>query len=365
MKQTTSKQLSGGAIAQQAATYVAQAHSGKMTEAEELSFQRWFGESPQHEAEYRKALAAWDKLEGLADDPELLDLDAMSAEYAPDRATERGKSGHSVLRWALAACLVVAAGLTLLQVRDFFSQPGSDTTIYMTRVGEQKSVPLPDGSVVALNTDSQVQVTYSGDRRKVVLERGEVFFDITSDATRPFVVRLGSQSITVLGTRFNVYKKGAEITVAVEDGVIALHPENTPVRDFSGADNKRDEKIRQVADQYRLAAGSVITFKDRSEIIATSTLDGSNNYYPWQEGVVTFIDKPLVKVVEEMNRYTNRKVLISDADIMDMKVSGVLHVREVEQALFGLKAAFPLEVTFNVQSVVLARRESEQAKADM
>ena len=355
MKRTTARQTPIDSAARQAAQYVARAYSGAMTEAEELAFQQWLDRAPQHASEYRRALATWDELDGLADDPHL----ASAGRRYLGRTRRRRGSYAVAARWAVAATLLIAVGVGFFNRGDLAFWSGSHAAIYATRVGEQKTVPLADGSVVMLNTDSQVQIDYSSGARRAVLVQGEAFFDIAKDAARPFTVKLGSQVVTVLGTRFNVYKKGAEITVAVEQGVVALHPADTPVEDFAAArgEGAGADKITRVADQYRLAAGAVITFKNRSEVTATSTIAGSDSYYPWQTGVVTFIDKPLAEVVAEMNRYTNRKVLISDAEIMNMRVSGVLHVKEVEQALFGMKAAFPLEVTFNAQSIILKGRE--------
>ena len=97
----------------------------------------------------------------------------------------------------------------------------ADTSLMQltTSVGERKTVTLPDGSEVTLNTDSELIVRYTSDHRRVILERGEVLFDITGESSRPFTVELDTRSSTVLGTRFNIRKlPGYELSVAVFEG---------------------------------------------------------------------------------------------------------------------------------------------------
>ncbi len=69
----------------------------------------------------------------------------------------------------------------------------------------QYRVALSDGSVVWLNSDSRLEypVNFTGGERRVRIS-GEAFFEVTHDATKPFIVETDRQSVSVLGTKFNV-----------------------------------------------------------------------------------------------------------------------------------------------------------------
>ena len=74
-----------------------------------------------------------------------------------------------------------------------------------TAVGEQREMQLPDGSMIALNTDSQLEVTYGENYRDVRLLKGEALFEVTRDPARPFIVDAGIRRVEAVGTAFVVH----------------------------------------------------------------------------------------------------------------------------------------------------------------
>src|SRR5690606_13001818 len=94
---------------------------------------------------------------------------------------------------------------------------------YATEIGEQKTVQLSDGSELVLNTNTRVLIDYTDSKRRAILDQGEAYFKVAEDAQRPFSVDAGVRSIAVLGTEFNVQKTGGGLTVAVVEGLVAVH----------------------------------------------------------------------------------------------------------------------------------------------
>ena len=76
-----------------------------------------------------------------------------------------------------------------------------------TDAGETRQLDLPDGSHVALNFNSTLQVRYYPRRRELVLNQGEGYFDVAPDARRPFTVDARQSRVTVVGTAFNVHMR--------------------------------------------------------------------------------------------------------------------------------------------------------------
>ena len=100
-----------------------------------------------------------------------------------------------------AACVVLLAGGGYGWHR--WDNTASYTLDIVTGHGETRSIALPDGSNIALNIDSKLQVRYYPRRRAVVLDQGEAFFQVAADG-RPFTVDSGVSQVKVVGTAFNL-----------------------------------------------------------------------------------------------------------------------------------------------------------------
>ncbi len=321
-------------ITRVAADYVARACAGDMTAAEEQKLFDWLAQSPDHEAEYRQLLAVWGRLGDLGEQSHVV------SRIGSSRTWGRRTLTRIVLATA-ASVLLVIGGMSLLDSQRPALQPAKPFVVYTTAVGEQNSIRLPDGSIVHLNTDSMVQVRDSQQAREVIFDKGEAFFDVHK-STRPFIVQMGAERLTVLGTKFNVFQQDAGLTVAVVEGAVALQTENLP-------------------ESYRVSAGSMAQIEQKenpgqTSRIVTKKLEIGEGYRPWHQGRVSFNKVPLQDVVSEIARYTSKQVSIADQDIENLSISAVLHVNDVEQALAALETIFPIQVNASDDSIVIGRR---------
>src|SRR5258707_4032605 len=114
---------------------------------------------------------------------------------------------------AAAALLIVgtAAGAAW-----YFST--DHTSSYRTQIGALATVPLSDGSKVTLNTDSQIHVELNPTMRRVKLDQGEAFFEVSKDGARPFVVEIADKRVIAVGTQFSVVRDNNDIRVFVTEG---------------------------------------------------------------------------------------------------------------------------------------------------
>jgi len=84
-----------------------------------------------------------------------------------------------------------------------------DERHYTTAVGEQRVITLPDESEVILNTDTSVSIFLSRGKRTVEIARGEAYFKVKRDASRPFEVLTGDGIARAVGTEFVVGALGS------------------------------------------------------------------------------------------------------------------------------------------------------------
>src|SRR5690606_20728867 len=138
----------------------------------------------------------------------------LEADRSSTTRPERPRRGVPAVAAALAASLVIALGGVwwLTEVRG----------AYATRPGEQKVATLKDGSRIALNTDTRLDVRFDAGRRRIRLDRGEAMFEVAHDADRPFVVVAGDTRVQALGTVFIVRRTGDDVVVTLVKGRVAV-----------------------------------------------------------------------------------------------------------------------------------------------
>jgi transmembrane sensor len=235
-------------IETQAANWLARRDAPDWLPADEAVLNAWLAESTAHKVAFIRLETAWNasqKLKalgagvskGVIPAPGLwrrsrflrlrggLAVEPARAATGP-RTGSRRRRGRLGL-YGLAASLLVGAVVASLWL---FSPGGS---AYRTAVGGLEAVPLRDGSKVTLNTDTDVRIELSPSERRVDLRRGEAFFDVAHDATRPFVVRAGDKRVVAVGTKFSVRRDGNEMWVVVTEGMVRrrarrLNPRHCP-----------------------------------------------------------------------------------------------------------------------------------------
>jgi transmembrane sensor len=193
---------------------------------------------------------------------------------------------------------------------------------------------LPDGSVLDLNTATQVTVAYYEGRRVVALETGEALFSVSPDASRPFTVDAGRAEVLVTGTRFNVRRDADAVSVAVQEGTV----------EFSAGPWWRRETAR-------LTAGFV-SGTSPSQALVAPYQDNVAALVAWQRGRLVFRDQPLSEVVSELNRYLVRPLRLNDGRVGQIRISGTVGIDEPESVL---------DVLPEIAPVVVLRREDGSA----
>lgn len=322
--------------------------SDQLSEAEAAAIDSRARKDPGYREELDGSLEFLARAEDLADDREIR---TIAADYRQVLLERKSK-----LRLAagLAACVLVASSAALL----YFSPLGGPNERllqkYVTRIGEQKTIELVDGSIVTLNTNAQLVVDYGNRSRRVLLERGEAYFEVVRDFERPFTVDLGFGSVTALGTAFNLRKQRDRFQVAVIEGTVALHElaEEIPVSP-APLPASGQEVVIAAPSEHLLEQGWVAEFDISLDQLRAFRPDSMERYEGWRGGMLGFYREPLNEVVQELNRYSRKKILIEDASVMELNVSMVVSIQEIESALKGLERVLPVEVSRHYDRIVI------------
>ena len=136
---------------EQASHWVSVLHDGTPTLGQERVFQAWLASSPAHKLAYDEVEAFWHQLGGLeAVGKPQLEAARLYAEEAQDKRY-----------WLPRYSLALAASVLVMVIALPFVQFCLDNGNYRTAIGEQQHIQLSDGTRIDLNTDTEVQVTYT------------------------------------------------------------------------------------------------------------------------------------------------------------------------------------------------------------
>ena len=323
--------------------------SDELSEAEAEAIHARVREDPRFREEFHGAMEVLASMEALADDSE-------NREILRDFRRilhERGSKRRLALGIAAGVLVAVGAGLTY-----FSPWSGPDDSHlqehFITRVGEQQTLELDDGSVVTLNTGGQLAVDYSGPARRIVLERGEAYFEVTEDPRRPFTVDLGVRSVTAVGTTFNIRKSPDRYQVAVVEGAVAFHADTDDAASSPPPVSVDGRAVRISAPgQRRVEAGWVAEFDLSADVLTAFRPESMDRYQDWRSGMLSFYREPLYEVIKELNRYSRKKILIEDASVMELNVYTAVNVHEIDSALEGMELVLPIEVVRYYDRIVI------------
>jgi transmembrane sensor len=265
--------------------------------------------------------------------------------------------------------LVVLPVLTLVIVfsLSFFGTvfvPDIPNNIYVTSIGEHSTHTLDDGSVLTLNSNSQVEVNYTLNKRVINLLRGEAHFDVTSDPNRPFEVYAGNRMIKAVGTAFSVYRLKDNIKVLVTEGEVdlAVIESTLLVKPESSSKGRAGAKQRFAANPIEntvtviasLQAGQSISIPTSSDSISSDVLDTPVVEYAqgdlvrklsWLNGRLVFAGESLEEVVAEVSRHTPLLIEVTDPELKKLRIGGQFQAGETDALFDVLESGFGIKIT--------------------
>nr|WP_321358892.1 FecR domain-containing protein [uncultured Hyphomonas sp.] len=269
---------------------------------DEEDFALWLNAEMAHRVAFLRALSAWSRAERLSV--------LRSNQPAPRKSFVRRPA---VQMLAAAACVAMAI-LVVMPFGLFGGEPAAPQPLhYQTARGEMKTLTLEDGSVLTLNTDTSVDVTFSDDKRQVALIEGEAFFDVAKAPERPFLIDAGEGQVRVLGTSFGVERRQGVVEVAVSEGTV-----------WVGSSAQKD------ASESILTPGMIGYASANGVIVETTDVETVSQRLMWREGRLKFNDTPLRDVAAEFNRYNTIQLVVTDEATGDIEIGGTFRLDNVE-----------------------------------
>jgi transmembrane sensor len=305
-------------ISEQAAHWSVVFRDAEASAAEKHEFVEWVARGPERveaclrvaqvHAAVARADVRWPQTsaEDLVRDALAAPDDSVIALRPRVRPTREEQGRRPTLRWVagLAASVMVAACLGWWFT---LSRPER----LQTKVGEQRSVLLVDGSRVTLNTASKIEVRLQAHRRVVELLQGEVLFEVAHDAQRPFDVHAGNVVVRAVGTQFDIDRRPARTAVTVVEGRVALI-----------AADSRTGNLPVLSAGDRMVVGSAGPGSVEHGVNLAETT-------AWTQHELVFHHRPLGEIADEFNRYNVGRIEIRSPSLREQEVTGTFRSNDV------------------------------------
>jgi len=267
---------------------------------------------------------------------------------------------HSPKVLVLAACLLTAAVTLALYGELIWGKLFGYSHTYITTSTQRDTVTLLDGSVLTLAPNTKVTAHYTASRRDLLLEKGEAWFKVAHDGARPFSVAAGTGVIVALGTQFDVRRErdsleADRVTVAVGYGSVEVRPPSEGSVWTAGGGG-RGAKSREWTPT-RLAQGQEVTY-DSTGLRGTVRQADLEAIAGWKQVKAEYEQTPLKTVIEQVNRYSDKPVVLSDPDgtLGSLPFSGTVFEFQLAGWLEALQVTYPVEVIELPDRVVIRSR---------
>lgn len=291
---------------------------------EQAQLDDWLSQDARHGGALLRAMAGLSMIET-----------ALAAEVDAEEPADVEAVHRPTRRWLLGGGIGLAAAAASVVI----GWPRLIGQHITTARGEIRRLPLADGSVATINSDSDLRIVLAGDSRRVDLARGQAWFQVVKDRTRPFVVDAGIAQARAVGTAFSVVRGKDGVQVAVTEGVVAVWPS-----DSSGM-------------MTILEAGQFANFKTAGGVPTVgSAPEEIERALAWRNGEIALENDTLAEAIASFNRYNRKQIVLADQILAKEKLVGLFRLDKPENFASMLGESLDIDVSVTSDEIRLTRK---------
>jgi transmembrane sensor len=266
--------------------------------------------------------------------------------------------------WSVATALVTAIVLTTVVLFTLRDQ------VIQTDRAERREIALADGSVVQLDPETRLRISYATRARRVSLEYGRALFHVAKDPNRPFFVDAGDATVRAVGTAFAIERQIESVLVTVAEGKVAVLPAQPaseaiagwPLPATAAATQKQTLSSYQGSEALRvghpetaewprgsfpeifLAANQQVAVARSGNAEPVHTVD-SSRVLAWADGRLIFDNSTVGDAIRQFNRYNRIQIHVNDAELARRPISGVFSEADPESFVLFIESIAAARVT--------------------
>jgi transmembrane sensor len=302
------------ALRRQAKDWVVHLATGAVTQGDLAALERWRAQSPRHAEAYVEACGLWQALGAP--------LEAAEQVRRP-RAAGRllGVAGPLGRRALLGGALAASAGVLLVRPPfDLWPSLSELAAGYRTGTGEQRRIALEGTSSVVLNTRTSLDIRSSAHADSIELIAGEA------------AITAGAKQLAVLAAGGRASATEAQFTVRVDAPAVRVTCLGGLIEVTCGGRSVAVQLRQQVV--YTAAQGLGPVSQIDPEVVAG-----------WRDGFLVFDNERLSRVIEEVNRYRAGRIILTNAELGERRVTARFMIARLDAVLTQFQAVFDAKVT--------------------
>lgn len=327
-----------------------------LSPAEEAELRAWLAADPRHREALQRLGGAWDILTAPPAEEETAAIPFAASHDAS--APGRGHARVSSVRWLTLGALAAAAAVALVVFREApVPAPAHAPSAAQIATTSSAGTPLvaddsartrelPDGTVVRLNAGAELIERFTPEERRVVLTRGEAYFDVARNAARPFIVEARGAAVRAVGTAFNVDLRAATVDVLVTEGKVLVAPPDTPHTETTPEVPLVVAGHKAVVPLEKPASGP------RVVVVATTPTE-IDAVLAWRERLLRLDGVTLTELAQRLSQQTGKKILIADAALALKRIGGRLPAGDVEAFVRVLETYYGLTARHEADGTIV------------
>lgn len=318
---------------------------------DEETLQSWIKESEENERVFELLKNHWHtsnyrKLTILKSDELKQDIWArVNRQQSFNLQVEKKKRFHVILKYA-AAVLILAVSISIIYL--YFEKGASEQEAVRlisksNNAGRKSTIHLKDGSIVNLNSESQI--TYHevfSDTARIIWLTGEAFFNVAHDPAKPFYVVSHNLNVKALGTSFNVsgYSDSEIVKVSLSTGKVSVR-----IHEPSGS--------KAVQHKIELLPGQEISYQKKKNELSSVAIYDVTEVEGWKEGILHFKQASLRDIVKKLERWYGVKIELDSQPAGEISYSGTFKRQNLRNVLKSIGFVINFDFEINNKNVVL------------
>jgi len=265
------------------------------------------------------------------DDVDKKDLDKILYKIHYDINTKlsekKARTFDKIIKWSFRIAGIIMLPLVILIGLQMYNKTNLKKEAWVeikAPAWTRAQFSLPDGTSGWLNSNSSIKYNgnFSSDRQ--VTLKGEAFFDVFKDKSRPFIVNTNEVNVKVLGTRFNIasYENEKHVEVVLEDGKLVFND-------------------KEMNKSYTMKPNDLVVYDKALKDFSTNVVE-SNKYVSWTEGKLIFRNDPLDVIARRLERWYDIDVEVNGCLAEDLRLRATFVDESLEQVLYFLKRSLPI-----------------------
>lgn len=302
---------------------------GEAEAQENVQLHEWRISNPQNELYYQDLKKIWTLSKREESN---IDVEVAWQRFKTKVITNENHQKTRKIALPLKQLMRAAAMLLIIVGGYFIYQKQNNNLIEIKAEGLVKIQTLPDNSVVTLNKNASISFPekFDGDTRKVNM-KGEAFFEITANKSKPFIIEANGVNIKVVGTSFNVKTSIEKTEVIVATGIVEV--------------SRKEKSIRLSPNE------KVVVNKRNKELTKLASEDALYNYYRNNEFVCN--NTPLWRIVEVLNEAYDARIKIENPSIENLPLTTTFKNENLNNILMIIESSLDISVTKKGDEYVL------------